>query len=378
MKNKQAKELLDKYKAGSLTDEEWAQLDSWYLHEARSNEASADKDLMHKNINAIWKNVSPQPIKSVFSRNNRILWAAAVSAVIMSAALYLAVIKAPKSPAVYANKDQQQILPGQNRAFLILANGKKIDLSTSSNGKLAKESGLTLTKTKAGQLIYTITDNPIENQQNAFNTIETPNGGQYQVHLPDGTHVWLNASSSLRYPLKFKANERKVELTGEGYFEVAHDQKRPFKVFAAKQEIEVLGTHFDVSAYNDEPAVETTLLQGSVKVTAADHKAASMLLHPGQQSSLKNGRLTVASTDTTEAVAWKNGYFKFNGDMAGILRQLARWYDVEIADATGNSTELQFGGEISRFKDINSVLKIIEATGNVRFKTEGRRITVIR
>jgi transmembrane sensor len=211
-----------------------------------------------------------------------------------------------------------------------------------------------------------------------YNTIETPKGGQYRIDLPDGTMVWLNAGSSLRYPNRFAGQERKVALTGEAYFEVAKNKQMPFRVVSGKQVVEVLGTHFNINAYTDEASVKTTLLEGSVNVLLQETHQ-SELLNPGQQAVVKyNGSsIVVQPVKVEEAVAWKNGYFMFvDADLESIMRQLARWYDVEVA-YEGNLGSLKFGGMVSRSKSIAQTLRILELTGNVRFKVAGRRVTVM-
>jgi len=202
-------------------------------------------------------------------------------------------------------------------------------------------------------------------------------GGEYQVVLADGTKVWLNALSSIRFPTSFKGSERKVEITGEAYFEVAKNARMPFRVIGGSQTVEVLGTHFNINAYPDESAVATTLLEGSVKV--AMHDGQAKVLKPGEQALIfkENNSFRVKEVDAEDAVAWKNGYFQFNDDdLKTIMNQLSRWYNVEIVYQQANLDQ-KFGGTISRSKNLSQVLRILELTGNVRFRVEGRRITVM-
>src|SRR5690606_467261 len=198
-----------------------------------------------------------------------------------------------------------------------------------ADGRLAELDGITVTKTANGQLVYEISEAQNKSEI-TYNTIETPNGGQYQVRLPDCTAVWLNAGSRLTYPTSFASSDnRRVELLGEGYFEVAKDSKRPFIVVAEQQEVEVLGTHFNVNAYADEGNIKTTLLEGSVKVGSSTQ--GTKMLKPGQQAINSKGNLEVKSVNTDYAVAWKDGYFRFNDKSLDMgLREIARWYDVEI------------------------------------------------
>jgi transmembrane sensor len=277
--------------------------------------------------------------------------------------------------------NKHTIAPGGNKALLTLANGSKITLDDATTGELAKQSGVKITKAGNGQLVYTIentSSNSTASTQLAYNTIETPKGGQYQVDLPDGSKVWLNAGSLLRYPINFNGNVRKVELTGEAYFEVAKNTNKPFRVVSNKQVVEVLGTHFNISSYIDEASVKTTLLEGSVKVLSIGSNQ-SKLLKPGEQSNINylNNTFSVQAVNTEEAVAWKNGYFLFvDEDMKSIMSKFARWYNVDV-EYLGNVDNLRFGGMVSRSKDLAQALKIIEQTGNVKTKIEGRRVIIM-
>jgi len=270
-----------------------------------------------------------------------------------------------------------KIVPGGNKATLTLSNGSKISLTDAKNGQVANQSGIIATKTADGQLVYQNTSSSAENS-NSYNVIETPKGGQYQVALPDGTKVWLNAASSLRYSLAFKGNERKVELTGEAYFEVAKDKTRPFKVHSHGQIVEVLGTHFNINTYSNEPTVRTTLLEGSVRVTSSLTNT-SVIIRPGQQSVIRheNNGIKVKNVDTDESVAWKNGYFMFNDEkLESILRKISRWYDVDIQYQNEELRREVFSGTLSRYLNVSQVLKKLELLKSVQFRTEGRKIIV--
>ncbi|WP_199141253.1 FecR family protein [Pedobacter sp. ASV12] len=282
-------------------------------------------------------------------------------------------------------KDQEKvaarpIVPGGRKAMLTLANGTKIDLTHSVNGALAKEAGIEITKTADGQLRYEIKDQHQTPSFALYNTIETPKGGQYQIHLPDGTKVWLNAATSLKYPLSFTgAKERRVELTGEAYFEVAKDKLHPFKVISKNQEVQVLGTHFNINAYADEDNIKTTLLEGAVRVairTKGQH-ANEEILKPGQQAILEANEIAVVEKDVAAEVAWKNGRFTFVDEpIESIMRKVARWYDVDIV-YKGNMKEKAFAGSVSRYDNISKLLNTMEATNTVHFKIEGRRVIVM-
>ena len=261
-------------------------------------------------------------------------------------------------------------LPGSDKAILTLSSGKKILLDAAVQDVITDE-GVSIHNNN-GSLSYS------KSNIVAYNTMETPKGGQYKLALSDGTIVWLNAASSITYPTSFPGKTRVVSITGEAYFEVAKNKEMPFRVVSGKQVVEVLGTHFNINAYTDEASVKTTLLEGSVNVWLQEARQ-SELLNPGQQAVVKyNGSsIVVQPVKVEEAVAWKNGYFMFvDADLASIMRQLARWYDVEIA-YEGNLGSLKFGGMVSRSKSIAQTLRILALTGNVRFKVEGRRVTVM-
>jgi len=270
-----------------------------------------------------------------------------------------------------------ELAPGGNNAVLTLADGKKIILNDRAKGNIASQSGISITKSAQGQLVYSVNKKAISPSASGFNTIETPTGGQYQLTMPDGTRVWLNAMSSLKFPVNFGATERKVELNGEGYFEVAHNRKLPFMLNTHGQQIEVMGTHFNVNAYTNEKAVRTTLLEGSVRVRE-EAQSKQVTLSPGMQSILEGGKISVRQVDTELAVAWKNGSFIFDNDnLEGIMRQVSRWYDVDVKYKNEGARARLFSGSISRFENASQVLDILELTGMVHFKVEGRRITVM-
>jgi len=209
-----------------------------------------------------------------------------------------------------------------------------------------------------------------------YNTITTPRGGQYQLVLADGTKVWLNAASSLKFPTAFAGDERRVELTGEGYFEVLHNDKKPFLVDTRNGIIQVLGTHFNINAYDNEMTVNTTLLEGSIKVF---NESAFVILKPGQQSVInKRGEIRInKGIDVDEVVAWKNGKFQFGEAMSieMIMRQLARWYDIEVEYKTKETGHI--GGSISRNVNVSKVLEMMEMTGAAKFQVNGRNVTVL-
>jgi transmembrane sensor len=272
---------------------------------------------------------------------------------------------------------QNDLMPGGNKAILTLANGSKIILDNAAKGKIASQASTIISKTGDGELVYTAPDlvaAPIHNII-ATNTISTPRGGQYEIVLPDGTKVWLNSASSLKYPTVFAGSERNVELSGEAYFEVAKNAAKPFFVKTLTQTVEVLGTHFNINSYADEKSVKTTLLEGSVKITGTYNKA-TVKLSPGQQAVNAAGSInTIANADIDEAMAWKNGKFLFkNTDLHAIMRQLSRWYNVDV-DYQGTIAERHYDGRISRNVPVSQIFTILKTSG-LNFTIDGGKIIV--
>lgn len=296
----------------------------------------------------------------------------------------------------YRNADHINILakndiaPGKNAATLTLANGKIINLSDAKTGLVIDASKFTYNDGSKVQ-VSSRTESLSSDEKSDPSlrgssgdpslygkavTMNTPRGGTYQIKLSDGTQVWLNASSSLKFPASFVSlKERKVELTGEGYFEVAKNKALPFIVISKGQQVEVLGTHFNISSYKEDVAVKTTLLEGSVKVKSNKE---SLLLMPGQQSILINGKTKVIQVQTEDVVAWKSGYFMFNNEsLEDIMLKVARWYDVDVEYKNVSTRKITFFGTVSRFSNISEVLRKLELTGEVKFEIEGKRIIVI-
>ena len=385
-------ELLDKYNAGLCSDEEKIIVESWYLKLGSPEAKGIDTESALRTKKIVWSSLTAnQPaVKTGRFR----YWTAAAALLIIGAAGFFYLNQTKTQPLAVQHSKSKDIAPGGNKAFLTLADGRKISLTDAASGEIVKQEGLTINKTADGKLVYKVADVK-ENTTEAtlFNTIETPKGGQYQVNLPDGTKVWLNSESSLHYPTKFNGDSRRVELKGEGYFEVAKavikahggsnkgkKVKVPFIVKTENQEVEVLGTHFNINSYKDDEYIKTTLLEGSVRVSLARlyKNNCSKLLKPGEQSQLNETHIKVKPVDTEAIIAWKNGDFIFKEDgLKNIMKQLARWYDVEVI-YKADVDNLRFGGYISRSKNISAVLKIMESTGKVHFTVEGKKITVHR
>lgn len=265
------------------------------------------------------------------------------------------------------------IVPGGNKAMLKLADGSVIALNDAENGMLTKQGGAKVLKLADGELVYE-TDNK-QAGAGVFNTIITPRGGKYQLMLPDGSKVWMNAASSLRYPTVFDGETREVFLAGEAYFEIAHNPAQPFHVRVNDMQVEVLGTHFNIMAYENEAANAVTLVEGAVNVSTPVQQ---MRLKPGQQVLQEsNGNMNMLSdVNVQQVLAWKNGYFQFNSErLDRLMRQIERWYDVSVVYA-GTVPDRKFGGKISRSSPLGDVLKALELS-DVKFKVEGKTITVI-
>ncbi|WP_442589305.1 FecR family protein [Pedobacter sp. AW31-3R] len=271
-------------------------------------------------------------------------------------------------------KHLNDINPGTNKAILTLADGTKIYLNDSKNGVLASQEQSQIVKTADGAIKYQHTEGKDNTTPLAYNTISVPRGGKYQLILPDGSKVWLNSQSSLKYPAVFTGSKRDVELMGEAYFEIAHDQTKPFSVHSAGQIVKVLGTHFNINTY-PASVVKTTLLEGSILLSQEATGIAKKLL-PGQQASLKGHTIDVTEANTEESLAWKNDLFIFNNtDLPTLILQLERWYDVDITAA--KLPNKRFYGRISRDVKLSAVLNMLQVTSNIQFKIEGRRVTMV-
>ena len=370
MNNKQAKQIFDKYLAGNCTPEELM-----LIKRAYNKEIPADmKEISEKRYDEMKLNIW-RKLKQTDNSNAKkySVWSkvaiAAVLLIVSGVGFHFFVLKKQiidkNNISAYANKVSAE----KNAVVLTLANGKKINLSDSKFGVVIKTSELTYND-------GTVIEN-VNSEGHEITAISTPRGSQYNVKLPDGTKVVLNAASTLKFPLKFVGLEnRTVELSGEGYFEVAKDKKHPFIVKSNNQEVKVLGTHFNINSYTDESSIKTTLVEGSVEIRTLSGKISSKKLVPGQQAELGKGGIEVSMVDTESALAWKNGDFIFNDDITTIMRQISRWYDVEVI-YKGQVSAKEFVGTFSRSKNISEILSALELTNRVHFKIEGRRVTVM-
>jgi transmembrane sensor len=302
--------------------------------------------------------------------------AAAAAVLVLAAGLSWFLYPKKPTPVLVKKSLINDVLPGGNKATLILADGAEIQLDSAGNGALAQQGSTRVVKSGSGLLAYeSHHGGEARPAGNGYNTLRTPRGGQFQVTLPDGSKVWLNAASSLRFPTTFTGPSREVELSGEAYFEVAQNAAQPFRVHLNGIEVQVLGTRFNIMAYEEEALLTTTLLQGAVKVSSGRQV---QQLAPGQGASLhrNNGELTVAENANTEqAVAWKNGWMQLEGDdIRSVMRDIARWYDVEVIYTA--DVPAHFRGVIPRNVNVTEVLKKLELTGEVHFTVKGKQIIV--
>lgn len=378
MNEQQAKDILERFQAGESSSHETDQVQYWlykFNSEKTSGLSEADlKDTPDEIWSSILHQTQPQTVKT--TRLPFRIWTAAAAVV---AILGICIYFFTKEPS--DNRFANTIPPGTNKAMLILSSGEQISLKEAKNGLLALQSTMKIMKSEGGEIIYTSRPDPAPSKNGArlqesavtgINKMITPRGGQYKVTLPDGTKVWLNAASTLSYPVSFAGQtDRKVELNGEAYFEVAKDKLHPFLVQSKTQLVKVLGTHFNISSYQDDASTQTTLVEGSVLVNM-------VALKPGQQAVNSGSLIKIRSVDPDGVIAWKNGEFSFRKEsLERIMKQLARWYDVEVVYQDKQVADQLFGGTISKFSDISEVLRMLELTGDVKFKIEGRKIIVL-
>ncbi|WP_152267926.1 FecR family protein [Agriterribacter humi] len=408
----QIKSLLDRYIAGNVTSQEQKLVEQWLEENSQHN---TEWQLMNNKDKAIWLLELYHDIndsitnKEAEEGNDSLIdpslpwykkfWLPVAAMLIVSIGTGIYYFLLPRHErtvpvSVTVPPLQNDALPGTNKAILTLDNGKTILLDDSQDGVLAKQGGTAVRK-QGENLMYNAKGSADKPAPAVFNTLTTPRGGQYKLVLSDGSKVWLNASSSIRYPASFAGDERKVEITGEVYFEISHLTAETSKGKAAKRipfkvkintpgrngaEVEVLGTHFNINAYDDEDAISTTLLEGSIKISPSKPKEKSLeavIIKPGQQARLnKTGSLQLLKdVNLEETVAWKNGLFMMSSAaIPAVLRQLARWYDVDIVYDNG-IPEGRITGDIPRDMNLSEVLKVMELSG-VHFKIDNKKIIV--
>ncbi|MEO9022098.1 MAG: FecR domain-containing protein [Ginsengibacter sp.] len=384
--------LLKAYISKQASADEESELMDWILEagedsELRSyvldiwNQHKPVEDLSYVNWDKIYSRIMQPPVVTMEPKVRKMRWmkltAAAVILVALAAGTYLYFVpRSQQSIATVPPKQNDIAPPSTNKAILTLANGTKIELDSAGNGTLAMQGSVQIIKQSSGEISYAGT----ASGEVSYNTISVPRGSKpMSLTLSDGSKVWINVGSSLTYPTAFTGNERKVKITGEAYFEVVHNEKMPFMVQSGDLMVRDLGTHFNVNTYEDETTERITLLEGSVRV---NKNTLSRLLKPGQQASINNNNnnsdiKVLNDVDIDEVMAWKNGKFMFdkNTDISTIMRQISRWYNVDI-EYRGNINQ-RFWGSISKNVNVLQVLKILEATGAVKFEVEGKKILVV-
>ncbi|MET3115586.1 transmembrane sensor [Pedobacter sp. CG_S7] len=360
MNEEKIKELLNRYQSGQCTEVEKAWVESWYNNLLKDSKTVLAEDIIKKDLKSVYKKL-PNPYKVKFVEYLPRIAASILFVMSLSVGFYLFQKRNSNSVTQISLqiKENDEAI-SLNKTFLTLTNGVKIALDSAPIGEIAEQGGIKITKVKEGLIAYTKISNKINDIKTAeLNIVTTTKGGQYQIILSDGTNIWLNTASSLKFPTSFSQGKRNVELIGEGYFEVAKNKAMPFKVLTEHQEVKVLGTHFNINSYNDEPTTKTTLLEGSVKILELNSQR-TKLLEPGEQSSVKvNGNIKIARVNTENAIAWKSGVFQFqNSDIESVMRQLSRWYDVDV-EFEGELPAIKLWGEVHRNASIIKALEFL-------------------
>lgn len=376
------KAILEKYRTDTCSPEEKQLVEQWYVQLVETGEwqwESEEKEQLEKKLEARLL----QQIDDADSGNRKIYpiyqrriirWWAAASVILLVGIGFFLFNKTGKPTTVAKTSVPVDVNPPrENKAIITLADGKTITLDSMASGMLARQGNIKLVKLADGQIAYeTATGDRLKDIR--YNTLYNPKGSKViDMALSDGTHVWLNAGSTVTYPVVFMGDERKVSVNGEAYFEVAHDATRPFIVSKGETSVLVLGTHFNVNAYDDERDIRVTLLEGAVKIS---NKTSNGLLKPGEQARVATKTINISKEVNLDAVmAWKNGRFNFdNADLSTVLRQLARWYDLEIV-YEGNIPEREFGGQMQRNLLLSQILEILQKMG-VKFRIEGKKLLV--
>ncbi|TKC08977.1 FecR family protein [Pedobacter frigoris] len=385
------KELLKKYQNGKASEEEIAWLEAWYMQYQNIEKQFPSQTEIEVTQPLVWAGIQ----QTIGTQIHKVKLWPRIAAVAAAVALIVLGVYFFNAPSSIVNRNstivnQNDIAPGKNGATITLANGKVIQLSDAKSGVVIGKNDLkyddnTLviqSDSEGSGSLGTRDDKGVENGKAQALTAATARGQTYQFTLPDGTKVWLNADSKLEFPSNFvNSKARFVKLSGEGYFEVAKDKAHPFIVTTDKQEVEVLGTHFNINAYKDESNIRTTLLEGSVRVdlTGSVSDKSFRTLVPGQQSTLSDGGvIRIEQVDTEGAVAWKNGLFMFDAEtLESIMMKVGRWYNVEVSYENEKVGKQVFSGSVSRFAKVSSVLSKLEKTGPVKFKIEGKKIIVM-
>ncbi|GAA4301557.1 FecR family protein [Compostibacter hankyongensis] len=395
MKEEELKRLLERYISRTATEEDYRRLSelleketgAWTrvirkMMEQEPIDREYDPSRWEQTINRILRK-GGKAGRSVKRKNRlRMRKMAAAAAIVILTGIGVSIYihirhKQDRAGVAQLSDLKNDIRPGGPKALLTLGNGQHIILDSMQNGPIVSQGSARVVKLKSGQLAYNREQG--DAVRDVYNTLQTPPGGQYELILPDGSRVWLNAASSIRFPVTFQEKERRVFITGEAYFEVARDAVKPFVVSAGDMQVRVLGTHFNIMAYANEPVMKTTLLSGAVEIAEKDALAK---LKPGQQAVLRpvqgdQSHIAVKENiDVSEAVAWKSGLFQFSDDgIEYVMRQIARWYDVEIIYAD-SVPDVHITGKIPQNTNLTDVLKMMELSG-IRFRLEGRKVIVL-
>ncbi len=380
-------ELAEKWQDGTITPGELQELENWFNQDqdkpVQIPASFVDDEQEHARrilAGIRTKITGRKPVK-------RMRWYAAAIMLLLGLGLYFYYVQTPEKPhpQVTDIKPDDIPPPANNRATILLADGSRVFLDSAGNGQLAQQGNIKLVKLANGQIAYQLAGGQIL-QELQYNTLTNPRGSKViNMQLSDGSHVWLNAGSSVTYPVAFTGNERKVNITGEAYFEIVHNKSQPFKVSKGNMAVEVLGTHFNVNAYDDETDIKVTLLEGSVKVI---NGTGSRQIQPGQQAQLNNhgnpqipnnlprhGGIGVQTADVDQVMAWKNGRFYFDGaDITTIMKEVKRWYNVEVV--FNDVVNYDFVAKIDRDVPVSELLNMLELTGGVHFKVQENKIIV--
>ncbi len=383
MEDQQLLDILAKYEAGTITEDELQVLEKWYASfEANPDlidSLSAEERVFHKKqlqekifdqIDTETSTSAKLPKRRFFFHPGPRLWQVAASLVFLCAVSFYIFKKQSDQLLIPAAEQSNSIHPATDKAILTLGNGEKIMLDESKDGELSTEGNIHINKTKPGNLVYTAGKNV---EKVHINTLVTPRGGRYQLTLADGTQVWLNAQSSISYPSAFRGSSREVTISGEVYFEVAHNAAMPFRVRSESQLIEVLGTHFNVNTYKAKSRTKTTLLSGSIALTNAHQR---VILKPGEQGIVAGESMSIKNVDAAEVIAWKEGYFDFtDADIGSVVDELGRWYNVDI-HYQGPATSETFTGRIPRSWSFEKVLNLLKTFKSINVEMQGRRLIV--
>ncbi|WP_316839699.1 FecR family protein [Pedobacter gandavensis] len=389
--------LIEKYIDGTCTIEEREQLLNWYRSQQKEivewpATVGMDENSVYQRIfSKVEQGIELEiprleetiPSGKIASRTSIFSWqkVAAAAAVVLTSSIGIYFYQQhTKTPQPIQLVFKNEVKPGGDKAILKLADGSELELDEAGNDLLAQRKDIDFSHTKGGQLVYNKQSGSSSDDANTlkYNTVSTPKGGQYRIILPDGTKVWLNAASSIRFPTVFQPGERKVNISGEVYFEVAKNKHQPFRVISDAQILEVLGTKFNINAYTDQAQISTTLAEGSVKlgrIQTNDYQ----ILKPGQQAQMSNKDLSppkISTVDLEEALAWKNEAFVFNNTpTTEVMKQMERWYNVEV-QYKGAVPNLYFTGVIPRDSNLSTFLRVLEGTGGVKFGIEQNKVII--